>query len=147
MRVLDVWRTKLCPTGERLGHIQREDGTVICKTLEKKWVDANHDGISDKGVSCIPAGKYLGRRVYSPKHKREVFELTGVKGRANIQFHSGVIESHSEGCVLTGLEHGVYQNKPAVLNGKLGEAALMKELEGVDECWFVFTDRFQAMAA
>lgn len=143
-RELTVNRLIECPTGEALGQVQREDGSVICKVLEKAWVDKNHDGISDKSVSRIPAARYLGKRRYSPAHKRELFELQGVPGRDNIQFHSGVTEDHSKGCVLTGLAHGTSNSKPAVLNGHKGEEALMKELEGVDECWFTFVDAYAA---
>lgn len=147
MRILTVNRLVDCPTGEALGQIEREDHTVVCRSLEKPWIDANKDGISDKSVSRIPAGKFLGKRKFSPHHNRELFELVNVPGRANIQFHSGNTTDDSLGCIMTGLEHGTLNGKPAVLNGKLGEAAFMKELADENEVWFVFVDAFQVAAA
>lgn len=147
MRALTIRRLVVCPSGEVLGVIEREDHSLVCKTLEKAWVDANHDGLSDKGVSRIPAGRFLGKRVFSPHHQRELFELVNVPGRANIQFHSGNTEKDSLGCVILGLTHGTLEGKPAVLSGKLGEAAFMKELTDESEVWFTFVDPPAVMAA
>jgi hypothetical protein len=146
MRVLTIRRLVDTPSGEALGQIEREDRSIICKTLEKAWVDKNADGISDKSVSRIPAGKFLGRRRFSPSHERELFELVNVPGRANIQFHSGNTTDDSLGCIITGLKYGTLRGKPAVLDGRLGEAALMKELAAEDEVWFVFEDAFAVAA-
>jgi hypothetical protein len=140
VRYLTIRRLVDSPSGEALGFIEREDNSVVCKTLEKPWVDANKDGISDKSVSRIPAGRFLGKRRFSPGHERELFELVNVPGRANIQFHSGNTTKDSQGCIILGLDHGTLDGKPAVLSGKLGEAAFMKELADENEVWFTFAD-------
>lgn len=140
MRNLTIRRLADAPTGEALGFIEREDCTKVCCSLEKPWVDKNKDGISDRSVSRIPAGRFLGKRVMSPSRKRELFELVNVPGRSNIQFHSGNTEDDSEGCVILGTKHGTLDGKPAVLSGKLGEVAFMEELADENEVWFTFVD-------
>lgn len=65
----------------------------ICVTLEEAWRD------NARRVSCIPAGRYLCRRVMSPKYG-DVFEVTGVPGRDKILLHGGNVDDDTEGCIL-----------------------------------------------
>lgn len=93
----------------------------ICLTLEEEWKD------NAKGISCIPAGSYVCKRVVTPKHG-ETFEVTGVPGRTAILFHSGNTEADTEGCVLTGMEYsyidavdddtGIKEKQVAVLRSR-----------------------------
>lgn len=78
----------------------------LCVTLENPWVDLNHDGISDRNVSCIPGGTYVCRRRYSEAHGCEVFEVTGVPGRDNVEMHIGCLPRDTKGCVLLGSQFG-----------------------------------------
>lgn len=66
-------------------------------TLELVW------RMNEKRVSRIPAGRYVCKRVKSPKFGN-TFEVTGVPGRGSILFHWGNATTDSLGCILLG--HG-----------------------------------------
>lgn len=51
---------------------------VIMVTVERPWVDADHNGHRDTGASRIVAGRYRGIRAMSPKHGFPVWWLCGV---------------------------------------------------------------------
>ena len=56
------------------------EGKIICKTIELPWKN------NERGVSCIPEGKYFIRKRYSPKFKWHL-EVVSVKNRSYILFH------------------------------------------------------------
>ena len=105
--------------------------TVVCLTLEEEWKD------NSKGISCIPVGSYLCRRVNTKGHGI-TYEVQDVPGRDAILFHSGNTEEDTEGCILTGKEFGYVKvkdedtgelrEKQAVLNSKSAFAYLMSVL-------------------
>lgn len=123
-----------------LGHVENEQRRLVLKVLERLYVDANKDGLSDPSVSRIPAGTYRAVLEYSPAHGRKLWELKGVPGRSEIQFHSGAVVAHSKGCVLTGTRFGAINGEIGILYGKAGETLLAKELEGEVECLITFID-------
>lgn len=77
------------------GDLLREDGTRICVTLERPWLD------NRRRESCIPAGRYRCVWKRSPKFGW-TFEVTGVPDRDAILFHAGNKVRDSLGCILTG---------------------------------------------
>lgn len=86
-----------------LGYFQAQDGRRLCETLEEQWVDANGDGIGDRGKSRIPAGSYICRRHKSPSHGgAELWQICNVPGRTFILIHAGNSTADTEGCVLVG---------------------------------------------
>ena len=64
-------------------------------TLELPWIN------NQVNISCIPARRYLCKRVVSPKFA-VTYEITNVKGRAGILFHRGNTVQDSKGCVILG---------------------------------------------
>ena len=48
----------------------------------------------------IPEGKYELKMTYSPRFKKMMPLVDGVKGRSGIRIHSGTIPEHSKGCIL-----------------------------------------------
>ena len=56
------------------------EGKIICKTIELPWKK------NERGVSCIPEGKYFIRKRYSPKFKWHL-EVVSVQNRSYILFH------------------------------------------------------------
>lgn len=92
------------------GRFETEDGVTILvpHTLEEPYRDQDGDGLSDKNVSCIPAGEYemylrrskknggTGNRAY------DVWELIGVPGRDVVQIHIGNTLDDTQGCILVG---------------------------------------------
>jgi hypothetical protein len=99
------------------------DGTFICMTLERPWLD------NKRNVSCITPGWYTCRRIHSPRFG-ETFEVCDVPGRTHILFHAGNKPGDTEGCILTG------QTLPplvaAIRDSKLALNTLMHVLQGVD---------------
>ena len=80
-------------------------------SLELPWRE------NRRQVSCIPGGEYVCRLVRSPRFGR-VFNVTNVPGRSAILIHSGNFggdvslgsQSHIQGCILLGLQHGKMRN-------------------------------------
>jgi len=72
-------------------------------TLERPWLN------NAKGISCIPAGTYICKRVDSPKFGN-TFEVTGVPNRDAILLHKGNIDDDSHGCILVGEQFSVWQD-------------------------------------
>lgn len=48
----------------------------------------------------IPEGKYELKMTWSPRFKKMMPLVDGVKGRSGIRIHRGTIPEHSKGCIL-----------------------------------------------
>lgn len=48
----------------------------------------------------IPCGKYELKMTWSPRFRKIMPLVDGVKGRSGIRIHSGTIPEHSKGCIL-----------------------------------------------
>lgn len=128
------------------GRLYGDDGTEVCVTLERPWVDADHDGRRDPGVSRIVAGTYTAkRRLDSPKHG-EVFELQNVPNATNIQIHVANLPTELEGCIATGTAfdtvtaHGI--TGPGITGSRLAFQKFMTENQYRDEFTLEIVDNF-----
>ena len=73
------------------------------------------------GVSCIPVGDYVCRWLYSNEHKRNIYHITDVPNRTDIEIHSGNwagditkgLKSDVKGCCILG-------NKIEIIEGQKG---------------------------
>lgn len=72
------------------------DGVKCCDTLEPAIVDGYGKG------SCVKPGTYSIDYHYSPKFRKYMLTLCGVKGRSGILIHSGNTPKDSAGCILVG---------------------------------------------
>ncbi len=78
-----------------------------------------------EGLSSIPAGTYICKRVMSPKFGW-VYEITNVPGRTHVLIHSGNFcgdkskgfKSDVEGCVLVGQLLGKIDGQEAVTSSQ-----------------------------
>lgn len=85
------------------------DGVYVCDTIEDKdrYLDDSMT-VSEilkrkiKGQTAIPTGHYNIEITYSPKYKRMMPLLLGVKGYSGIRIHSGNTAKDTEGCLLVG---------------------------------------------
>lgn len=85
------------------------DGVWFCDTIEDTDRGLN-DSMSVeeilkkkiKGETAIPTGIYKIEITYSPKYKRMMPLLIGVKGYSGIRIHSGNTSKDTEGCLLVG---------------------------------------------
>ena len=128
------------------GRLYADDGTEVCVTLERPWVDKDRDGKRDRGVSCIVAGRYLAkRRLDSPKHG-EVFELQDVPDATHIQIHAANLPDELEGCIAVGSAFGEVQRAkdprplPGITGSRLAFEKFMGENKDRSEFWLDVVD-------
>lgn len=128
------------------GRLYGDDGTEVCVTLERPWVDKDADGKRDHGVSRIVPGIYqVVRRLDSPKHG-EVFELQNVPDATNIQIHAANHPTELEGCIATGSAFGEATVKgltaPGVTGSRLALQKFMTENKDRDSFTLEIVDHF-----
>lgn len=102
-----------------------DDRIPLCLTLERIWMN------NERGVSCIPDGAYVCKRVDSPKFG-DTFEVMDVPGRDEILFHWGNLVIHSHGCIILGEEYGLLGNQRGVLSSHRAFDEFMGRLKGQD---------------
>ena len=85
------------------------NGQLFCSTLEdtdRGLTSAmTEDEIFDvkvKGKTAIPLGVYTIENTYSPKFKKYMLAVQGVKGFAGIRIHAGNDANDTEGRILVG---------------------------------------------
>lgn len=99
----------------------------ICLTCERPWLN------NQIGISCIPAGQYICRRVKSPKFG-DTFEVTNVSGRSEILIHSGNIDDDSHGCIILGENFEPWKTgQLSLASSKIAFGQFMREMEGQDQ--------------
>lgn len=93
-----------------------ENDKIICSTLERP----DFKNISDdpktliNESSCIPAGFYKVKLTYSPRHKRDLFEILNVPSRNGIRFDIANNIDQLLGCIAVGasiIENYKYKDK------------------------------------
>ena len=103
-----------------------QDGIPFALTGELPWLN----NLPQK--SCIPVGRYICKRVNSPKFGN-TFEIIGVTGRSNILFHKGnVPKKDSKGCVLIGEQFEMIGFNVAVIASGKGYQEFMDRLKDVN---------------
>lgn len=85
------------------------DGVYFCDTIEDRDIGLNNDmGLAEimakkrYGETAIPYGTYDVEITYSPKYKRMMPEIKGVKGFSGIRIHSGNTSKDTLGCLIVG---------------------------------------------
>ena len=96
------------------------DGQVMLVTLERPWAD------NKPNASCIPAGRYNVRMRYSPRFRRKLYGVEGVKGRSDILIHPGNTVKDTSGCILLGEK----REGTSLLNSRRAIELLHKQLGG-----------------
>ena len=95
--------------------------------LERPWKN------NLRNESCIPAGEY--RVVFLPQSSsgkyQNIYQIESVPDRSDILIHVGNVVEHSRGCLLIGLQRGIQDGKPAVLDSLAALAELL-EITGQD---------------
>ena len=80
-----------------------------CFTIEPPWLG------NAVGKSCVPIGTYPLALEYSPRFKRELWELKKVPGRSESKLHPANLASELDGCIAPGLRLGAILDKWCVL--------------------------------
>lgn len=81
------------------------------------------------GKTAIPTGRYKIEVTYSPKFKRHLPLLIGVKGFTGIRIHSGNSAEDTLGCLLVGFN----KEKGKVLNSRVTSDKLTALLRNCEE--------------
>lgn len=82
------------------GHMQVSN--FVFFTLEEEWKD------NQANESCIPANTYEIRLTKYHRGGFMTYEVMDVPGRTHIKFHPGNTEEDTAGCILLGLQLGVF---------------------------------------
>lgn len=102
-------------------------------SLEREWLD------NATGISCIPAGDYICKRVDSPRFK-DTFEVTNVKDRTHILFHAGNLDDDSHGCILVGEKFGRVKGSPGIQSSREGFNEFMEIMSNENEFRLIIAD-------
>lgn len=93
---LELFRTYY-PDGTN-GEI-RHVGMPVCRTIELPWLQ------NRRNVSCIPEGRYVLRKRFTPKHGLHVL-VVDVPGRSGILIHpANYAKTELRGCIAPVQEH------------------------------------------
>lgn len=79
------------------GELFDDLGEFFCFTLERAF-DVPYVGYEPK----VPNGTYEVVLEYSPRFRRNLYELKGVRGVTEAKFHAGNKHTDSDGCILVG---------------------------------------------
>ncbi len=85
---------------ESLGvcYVKDSEGCVI---LKKESLERGSRS-NAKNISCIPSGEYVLRLEYSPKFRKNLWEIYGVPNRSECKFHSANYWFQLNGCIALG---------------------------------------------
>ena len=95
-------------------------------TVERPWDD------NEPNISCIPTGKYVCKRVNSPKFGN-TFEILDVEDRTNILFHPANTMKDIEGCIGIGTRLGCINQHWAVIQSRNATTKFLNYFFDVDE--------------
>ena len=116
------------------------DGIYVCDTVEDKdrGLDDSMtvDEIKKKkvyGETAIPYGTYKVSITYSPKFKKNLPLVEGVKGFEGIRIHSGNTAKDSLGCIIVGKNKKVGM----ALDSRATMEKLMKVLNTKENIWLI----------
>lgn len=79
-------------------YVRNTIGNVIFKaeSLERGWID------NKRNISCIPEGEYLLKLEWSPRFRKNLWEIYGVPNRRECKFHAANYWHQLNGCIALG---------------------------------------------
>lgn len=135
MKTLELIRVAMSLDFGTTGVLKFE-GVPFALTMERPWLN------NQKGISCVPEGTWMNKRVTSPKFG-DTFELVGVNGRDKILYHRGNIQDDSHGCIIIGEQFEVLDGKPAVLASSKGFGEFLYKLKSEIEFRIAIKNRWE----
>ena len=116
-----------------LGHcyVEHSPGNIeyIGASLERGWRN------NEKNISCIPEGTYPLKLEYSPKFKKDLWELYDVPNRSEIKFHVANYWKELNGCIALGNKHKDINNDgdPDVTSSRLTMKKFHEVMNGLSQ--------------
>lgn len=134
------------------GRLYASDGTEVCVTIERPWVDADANGKRDPNVSRFAAGTYKAIKRESPKRGIPVYWLCGVPDVTSAHFpdeptattaqiHIANVVGELNGCIGLGSAFGEVKGEPGVTGSKAAFEKFMREAAD-DEIMVTVEERF-----
>ncbi len=104
-------------------------------SLERGWRN------NKRNESCVPAGEYPLKLEYSPRFKKDLWELKKVPDRAEAKFHAANYWKQLEGCIALGLRYADINadNYADVVKSKIAMGLFHEALKGYREAKLVIT--------
>ncbi len=78
---------------------ERERLLFSGKGLERAWKD------NKPMISCVPEGVYRLKLEWSPRFRKDLWEIYGVPNRSECKFHSANFANQLNGCIALGDMH------------------------------------------
>ena len=103
--------------------VLRDGAVPFAVTMELPWTD------NTPNESCIPSGRYICRRIRSPKFG-DTFEVTRVPNRTAILWHAGNTLEDTRGCIMVGEEFSGTYDHPMIVSSQRGFGEFMALLNG-----------------
>ena len=122
----EMWLWRFPSIADGTFGVMLDNSLPFCVTLEREWI------YNKKGISCIPDGEYICRRVNSPRFGN-TFEVINVYGRTEILFHKGNIEDDSHGCIIVGEQYEPVMGKNGVLSSGKAFEEFLKRTQEINE--------------
>ena len=101
----------------------------ICNILEDKFRGNDLSKKKVPGETCIPEGNYEIKMTYSPRFKMLLPQLMNVPFFEGIRIHNGFDASHTEGCLITGMNKEVGK----VLDSKIWLDVVITKIQQYDK--------------
>jgi hypothetical protein len=101
------------------GQVFNEYGQLICNSIERPWLE------NQRGISCIPTGKYKCVRDNYGRH--QYWRVENVEGRDNIEIHSANRPDQLNGCIAFGENWSIMNGNIAITNSKKTLDKLLEE--------------------
>lgn len=116
------------------GEMLDESGARVCLTIERASVEFSSDH------PCINEGTFRAKRVNSPKHGPNTWELQDVPGRTNIQVHIANKPHELLGCIAVGVHHFIDDTgEPGVDQSRIAYERFMQLTHAETEIEFTFS--------
>lgn len=77
-------------------------------SLERGWLN------NQNNISCIPEGVYDLVLEYSPRFRKDLWEIKGVPGRSECKFHAANYWWQLNGCIALGKYEAELDNDPVM---------------------------------
>lgn len=116
-----------------LGHCYIEHSSdnieYIGVSLERGWRN------NQNNISCVPEGIYDLKLEWSPKFRKDLWELYGVPNRSECKFHVANYWKELNGCIALGVKHKDINNDgdPDITSSRITMIKFHEKMSGLSQ--------------